>query len=48
MRSRTYYRIRLGVRVLFWLSVAALFWLISTRLWYTPGGYCVGDLISCN
>lgn len=47
MRSANYYRLRLAVRFLFWLGVAGLFWLISARLWYTPAGYCVGDLISC-
>ncbi len=48
MRRPIYYRIRLGVRVLFWLGVAGLFWFISARLWYTPAGYCIGDLISCS
>jgi len=47
MRSATYYRVRLAVRVLFWLSVAGLIYFVSGFLWWTGSGVCVGRMVNC-
>jgi hypothetical protein len=47
MRSPTYYKVRAVVRAVFWLSLLAGLYLISTRLWWAGGGYCVGTLEVC-
>jgi hypothetical protein len=47
MRSNSYYKVRRVVRVAFWLSLLAGLYLISTRLWWNGGGYCVGSLEVC-
>lgn len=47
MKSPTYYRVRKLVRVIFWLALLAGLYLISTRLWWQGGGYCVGTLEVC-
>lgn len=47
MRSRTYYRIRLAVRVLFWLSVAGAVYFISGFVWWTGEEICLGTMSSC-
>jgi len=41
MRSRAYYRIRTGVRVIFWLSLTALIVFISCGLWWNGHGYTI-------
>ena len=46
-RSRNYYLTRSIVRALFWLAILAGLYLISSGVWYTPGGYCVGSVESC-
>jgi hypothetical protein len=47
MRSRNYYRLRLAVRVGFWLALAGLVYLVSGFLWWTGSGYCPGSMSSC-
>jgi hypothetical protein len=47
MRSKTYYRVRRIVRIAFWLSLLAGLYLISTRFWWSGGGWCVGTLEVC-
>jgi hypothetical protein len=47
MRSKTYYQVRKIVRAAFWLSLLAGLYLISTRFWWTGGGWCVGSLEVC-
>jgi hypothetical protein len=47
MRSNSYYKVRRVVRAVFWLSLFAGFYLISTRLWWNGGGYCVGSVEVC-
>jgi hypothetical protein len=37
MRSPNYYRVRAIVRAVFWLSLLAGLYLISSRLWWTDG-----------
>lgn len=47
MRSRNYYRVRLAVRVGFWLALAGLVYLISGFIWWDGAGYCPGSMSSC-
>jgi hypothetical protein len=47
MRSAKYYKVRKLVRAVFWLALLAGLYLISTRLWWAGGGYCVGTLEVC-
>ena len=47
MRSRTYYRVRLAVRVVFWLSVAGAVYLLSGFVWWTGEGICLGRMVNC-
>lgn len=48
MRSRTYYRVRLAVRLALALSLIALIVWISGHVWYVPGkGYCIGTMLEC-
>ena len=47
MRSNSYYKVRRLVRVVFWISVLVIFYLISTKLWWDGAGYCVGSLEMC-
>ena len=47
MKSPNYYRVRSIVRAVFWLALLAGLYLISTRLWWAGGGYCVGTLEVC-
>jgi hypothetical protein len=47
MRSNSYYKVRRLVRVAFWSSLLIGLYLISTRLWWNGGGYCVGSLEVC-
>jgi hypothetical protein len=47
MKSPTYYLVRRIVRLAFWLSLLALLYLISTRIWWNNGGLCVGDVVAC-
>jgi len=47
MRSNSYYKVRRAVRAIFWLSLLAGLYLISTRLWWNGGGYCVGSVEVC-
>jgi len=47
MRSNSYYKVRRMVRAIFWLSLLAGIYLISTRLWWNGGGYCVGSVEVC-
>jgi hypothetical protein len=42
MRSNSYYKVRRVVRAVFWLSLFAGIYLISSRLWFTGEGYCWG------
>jgi hypothetical protein len=36
------------VRAVLILALVVGIYLISTRLWWVDGGYCIGDLIACN
>jgi len=47
MRSKTYYQVRRAVRIAFWISAFIALYLISSRLWWNGGGYCVGSLEVC-
>jgi hypothetical protein len=48
MRSKTFYRVRFGVRLLFWGSlVAGLFYVVG-NLWWVGDGYCWGSMIECH
>jgi len=47
MRSRNYYRLRLTVRLAFWLVVAGLIYLVSGYIWWTDTGICLGSMTGC-
>ena len=47
MRSRNYYRVRLAVRIGFWLSLAALVYLVSGYVWWTEKGICLDSMVNC-
>jgi hypothetical protein len=47
MRSPIYYKVRMAVRVGFWLSLLAGLYLIATHIWWVDGGYCIGNLEVC-
>jgi hypothetical protein len=47
MRSRSYYRVRLAVRIAFWLALVAFILWIAGNLWWTGEGYCVGSMSKC-
>ncbi len=47
MRSLNYYRVRKLVRLLFWIGLGFIIYLISTRLWWDGTGYCVGTIERC-
>jgi hypothetical protein len=46
MRSNSYYKVRRVVRAIFWLSLLAGIYLISTRIWWNEG-LCIGNLEVC-
>jgi hypothetical protein len=37
--SRNYYRVRTGVRILFWAAVAVSIWMLATHIWWTGSGW---------
>jgi len=51
MKSANYYKVRAVVRAVFWSALLAGLlvglYLISSRLWWQGGGYCVGTLEVC-
>lgn len=47
MRSNSYYKVRRVVRAVFWLSLLAGIYLISTRIWFNDGGLCIGTILEC-
>jgi hypothetical protein len=47
MRSNSYYKVRRVVRAIFWLSLFAGIYLISTRIWWNESGLCIGNMEVC-
>ena len=47
MKSKNYYRLRFATRLLFWIGLGVIIYLISTRLWWDGTGYCVGTIERC-
>jgi len=47
MKSPNYYRVRTLARVVFWLAVLAVLYIIATQIWWTGGGYCFGTIEEC-
>jgi len=47
MRSRNYYRLRLAVRLAFWLAIAGVVYLVSGFVWWTDKGICLGSMVKC-
>lgn len=47
MKSKTYYRIRTGVRVLFWSSLLLGIYTVATHVNWVGDHYCWGTIEQC-
>jgi hypothetical protein len=47
MRSKTYYRVRTGVRILFWSALAVGVYYLATHISWVGDRYCFGTIDQC-
>ena len=47
MKSKNYYRVRRGVRLIFWGVFLAGVYYVATHLNWTGEGYCWGSMAQC-
>jgi hypothetical protein len=47
MRSKTYYRVRTAVRILFWSALAVGTYYLATHINWVGDHYCFGTIDQC-
>jgi len=47
MKSKTYYRVRTGVRILFWSALAVGTYYLATHINWVGDRYCFGTIDQC-
>jgi len=47
MRSKTYYKVRTAVRILFWSAIVVGIYYLSTHITWVGDHYCFGTIDTC-